>query len=68
MFSAISYLVRFKLPIKEAASRIAMLIYNTLLSNTSLLNFSTGQILCFLMIVFAIVTSIILYNMQKKKK
>lgn len=36
--------------------------------NTSLLNFSTGQVLCFLMILFSIVCSTILIILEKKKQ
>ena len=36
--------------------------------NSSLLNFSTGQILCFIMIIGAIVASILLYKKSKKLK
>ena len=36
--------------------------------NTSLLNFSTGQLFCFIMIVTAIVASIILYHKNKKQQ
>ncbi len=39
-------------------------IYTT----TSLLNFSTGQVLCFIMIVFAIIYALICWHLSKKQK
>lgn len=58
----------FREPDFELGYRIAKDPTAEIYRNTSLLNISTGQILCFIMIVFSIVCSIILYTLQKKKK
>ena len=58
----------FREPDADIGYRIAKDSTAPIYTNTSLLNISTGQILCFIMIAFAVVTSIILYRMQKKQK
>ena len=58
----------FREPDADIGYRIAKDSAAPIYTNTSLLNISTGQILCFMMIAFAVVTSIILYKMQKKQK
>lgn len=58
----------FREPDADIGYRIAKDSSAPIYMNSSLFNFSTGQILCFLMIVFSIVTSIILIKLQKNKK
>ena len=57
----------FREPDADIGYRIAKDSAAPIYTNTSLLNISTGQILCFMMIAFAVITSIILYKMQKNK-
>lgn len=56
----------FREPDEDLGFRIGDKTAN-IYENTSLLNFSTGQILCFLMIVGAIIAGVILYSKSKKK-
>ena len=58
----------FREPDAELGYRIAKDSSAPIYTNSSLLNFSTGQILCFIMVVFAITASIILYVKSKKKE
>ena len=57
----------FREPDADIGYRIAKDANAPIYANTSLLNFSTGQILCFIMIVFAIVFALVLYFVAKKK-
>ena len=56
----------FREPDSDIGYRIAKDSNAPIYTNTSLLNFSTGQILCFLMIVFAIVYGFICWRISKK--
>ncbi len=56
----------FREPDSDIGYRIAKDASAPIYKTTSLLNISTGQILCFFMILFAVVCSIILYTKQKK--
>lgn len=58
----------FREPDAELGFRIAKDSSAPIYTNTSLLNFSTGQILCFLMIIGAVAGSLILYLKSKKNK
>ena len=58
----------FREPDADLGYRIAKDSSAPIYTNTSLLNFSTGQILCFCMITFAVVTSVILIILKKKKE
>lgn len=58
----------FREPDADLGFRIAKDTSAPIYTNTSLLNFSTGQILCFLMIVGAITAALILYFINKKQK
>lgn len=55
-------------PDSEIGYRIAKDSSAPIYTNTSLLNFSTGQILCFCMIAGSIIAAIIVYNKSKKEK
>ena len=57
----------FREPDADIGYRIAKDSTAPLYTNTSLLNFSTGQILCFIMIVSSIVAAIILYKKNKRQ-
>lgn len=57
----------FREPDADIGYRIAKDSTAPLYTNTSLLNFSTGQILCFIMIVSSIVAAIILYKKSKRQ-
>lgn len=57
----------FREPDADIGYRIAKDANAAIYTNTSLLNFSTGQILCFLMILFSVSASIVLYILSKKK-
>ena len=57
----------FREPDSELGFRITGGQASQIWENTSLLNISTGQILCFLMILFSIICSIILYKIQQKQ-
>lgn len=57
----------FREPDADLGFRIAKDSSANIYENTSLLNFSTGQILCFIMIVVAILGSIALYFWQRYK-
>ena len=56
----------FREPDADIGYRIAKDANAPIYANTSLLNFSTGQILCFIMILFAVVFGLILYFRAKK--
>lgn len=58
----------FREPDADLGYRIGKDTSAPLYTNTSLLNFSTGQILCFFMIVGSIIAAIILYNKNKKQQ
>lgn len=58
----------FREPDAEIGYRFAKDASAPIYTNTSLLNFSTGQLFCFCMVVFAITGSIILYTKEKHKK
>ncbi len=58
----------FREPDSDLGYRIATQSDAPIYMNTSLLNFSTGQILCFLMIVFAIIGTTVLLLLKKHKK
>lgn len=58
----------FREPDVELGYRFAKDASAPIYTNSSLLNFSTGQLFCFCMIVFAIAGSIILYTKEKHKK
>jgi len=57
----------FREPDADIGYRIAKDANAAIYTNTSLLNFSTGQLLCFFMILFSVTASIILYLLSKKK-
>jgi phosphatidylglycerol:prolipoprotein diacylglycerol transferase len=57
----------FREPDADIGYRIAKDSSAPIYTNTSLLNFSTGQILCFLMILVAILGYVALYFYNKKK-
>ena len=56
----------FREPDADIGYRIAKDSSAPIYTNTSLLNFSTGQILCFLMITFAIIYAIVGWKLSKK--
>ena len=56
----------FREPDADIGYRIAKDANAPIYANTSLLNFSTGQILCFIMIAFAAVFAVVLYFRAKK--
>lgn len=56
----------FREPDSDLGYRIAKDSSAEIYRNTSLLNFSTGQILCFLMIIGSIITAVLLYKKSKK--
>lgn len=56
----------FREPDSDIGYRIAKDSSAPLYTNTSLLNFSTGQILCFMMIIGSIIAAILLYLKSKK--
>ncbi|MBP3743383.1 MAG: prolipoprotein diacylglyceryl transferase [Treponema sp.] len=58
----------FREPDADIGYRIAKDSSAPIYTNTSLLNFSTGQILCFLMITFAIIYAIVGWKLSKKNK
>ncbi len=58
----------FREPDADLGYRIAKDASAPIYTNTSLLNFSTGQILCFLMMTFAVICAIIGYRLSKKRK
>ena len=58
----------FREPDADIGYRIAKDSSAPIYTNTSLLNFSTGQILCFLMITFAIIYALVGWKLSKKKK
>ncbi len=57
----------FREPDADIGYRIAKDSSAPIYTNTSLLNFSTGQILCFLMILAAVLGYVVLYFYNKKK-
>ncbi|MCQ2590251.1 MAG: prolipoprotein diacylglyceryl transferase [Treponema sp.] len=57
----------FREPDADLGYRIGTDTSAPIYTNTSLLNFSTGQILCFLMIIGSIIAAILLYRNEKKK-
>ena len=57
----------FREPDADIGYRIAKDSSAPIYTNTSLLNFSTGQILCFIMIVSSIIMALILYFLNKRK-
>lgn len=58
----------FREPDADIGYRIAKDPAAPIYTNTSLLNFSTGQILCFLMIAFAVCYCLIAYKLSKRKQ
>ena len=58
----------FREPDADLGYRIAKDSTAPLYTNTSLLNFSTGQILCFLMITFAVIYAFVGWRLSKKGK
>ena len=56
----------FREPDADLGYRIAVNKNAPIYKTTSLLNFSTGQILCFLMMVFAIIYAIVCWRLSKK--
>ena len=56
----------FREPDADLGYRIAKDASAPIYTNTSLLNFSTGQILCFLMMTFAVIFAIICWRLSKK--
>lgn len=58
----------FREPDADLGYRIAKDSTAPIYTNTSLLNFSTGQILCFLMMTFAIIYALIGWRLSKKEK
>ena len=58
----------FREPDSDLGFRIGKDTAAPIYTNTSLLNFSTGQILCFIMIVGSLLTALCLYLKQKKQK
>ena len=57
----------FREPDADLGYRIAKDASAPIYTNTSLLNFSTGQILCFLMMTFAVIFAIICWRLSKLK-
>lgn len=55
-------------PDADLGYRIAKDASAPIYTTTSLLNISTGQILCFLMIIFAIINAIVCWRLSKKKE
>ena len=55
-------------PDADLGYRIAKDASAPIYMNTSLLNFSTGQILCFLMMAFAIIYALVCWRLSKKQK
>ena len=55
-------------PDADLGYRIAKDASAPIYTNTSFLNFSTGQILCFLMMAFAVVYAIVCWRLSKKDK
>ena len=58
----------FREPDADLGYRISANGSQILYTNTSLLNISTGQILCFIMITVGLTTMIILWRLNAKKK
>ena len=58
----------FREPDADLGYRIAKDSTAPIYTNTSLLNFSTGQVLCFLMMTFAIIYAIVCWRLSKKNK
>jgi len=58
----------FREPDADIGYRIAKDASAPIYTNTSLLNFSTGQILCFLMMTFAVIYAIVGWRLSKKGK
>ena len=58
----------FREPDADIGYRIAKDSTAPIYTNTSLLNFSTGQILCFLMITFAVIYALCCWKISKKNK
>lgn len=56
----------FREPDSDLGYRIAKDASAPIYTNTSLLNFSTGQILCFLMMVFAVIYALVCWKLSKK--
>lgn len=56
----------FREPDADLGYRIAKDASAPIYTNTSLLNFSTGQILCFLMMTFAVIFAIVCWRLSKK--
>ncbi len=57
----------FREPDADLGYRIAKDASAPIYTNTSLLNFSTGQILCFLMMTFAVIFAIVCWRLSKLK-
>ena len=57
----------FREPDADLGYRIAKDSSAPIYTNTSLLNFSTGQILCFLMMTFAVIFAIVCWRLSKSK-
>ena len=57
----------FREPDADLGYRIAKDASAPIYTNTSLLNFSTGQILCFLMMTFAVIFAIVCWRLSKSK-
>ncbi|MBP5520611.1 MAG: prolipoprotein diacylglyceryl transferase [Treponema sp.] len=57
----------FREPDADLGYRIAKDASAPIYTNTSLLNFSTGQILCFFMMLFAIIYAIVCWRLSKQK-
>ena len=55
-------------PDADLGYRIAKDVNAPLYTNTSFFNFSTGQILCFLMIAFAVIYAVVCWRLSKKEK
>ena len=55
-------------PDADLGYRIAKDAAAPIYTNTSLLNFSTGQILCFLMMIFAVIYGVVCWKLSKKSK
>ena len=58
----------FREPDANIGYRIAKDSNAPIYTNTSLLNFSTGQILCFLMIAFAVIYAVVGWKISKNNK
>ena len=58
----------FREPDADIGYRIAKDSNAPIYTNTSLLNFSTGQILCFLMIAFAVIYAVVGWKISKNNK